>query len=140
MRRATPRTGSHASRCSSDAKSVLTARHFTPFLGLQESCPALTSLDASGVPVGGRALIAAMGTLKLRSLSLNGSTPSPVGDFDKTLRGVAEALAPTLESLSLRSCTRLASAVRIARGGVTGPSRQPPSRLDDQTAPNGDRA
>lgn len=68
------------------------------------------------MPFTAAALVAAARGLKLRALALNGSAPAPIGEFDKTLSKLAEALGPSLESLSLRSCVRLGSAVRRRRG------------------------
>lgn len=98
-----------------------------------ERCPALTALDASGVPFTAQALVAAARALPLRSLALNGSTPAPIGDFDKTINKIAEALAPSLAALSLRSCTRLGSA------GIRALLACPALRSLDLTAAGGFR-
>lgn len=78
---------------------------------LGEHCPALSRLNLTGGVYSQRGLKACASALsrQLRDLVLDRITLTPVSEFDRTLKAVAEAL-PLLTSISCRSCPRFTSA------------------------------
>jgi hypothetical protein len=79
---------------------------------LAASCPQLTSLDASDTRTFTAAALLRLvqAPRRLRALGLARVSLRPHGDFDKAVRSLAAAAAPSLEALSLAGCARVSSA------------------------------
>jgi F-box/leucine-rich repeat protein 6 len=78
---------------------------------LLAACPQLVSLDVSDTrSFSAAALLRLAQTRRLRALGLARASLRPHGEFDKSLRGLLAAAAPSLAALSLAGCARVSSA------------------------------